>query len=171
MAGASLLAPSLGISTKTGIDGGRQQAAALQIESSQKRQQASKLPHPIFQKCSGRPGLRSDHFPLSPRSARLWAVRGERPEEGGLLADWRVSRFVVLSMFLATNGHCLPPHPDPLGSCLLPFQGAQRKRRRLAAAHSRNVQTPGPALQRGDQWRPTIWNGLKSRPPRAKAWG
>ena len=43
LGGASLLAPSVGISTKPGIDGVRQQAAAWQIESSPKRQQAAAL--------------------------------------------------------------------------------------------------------------------------------
>ncbi len=41
-------------------------------------------------------GQHSNHFPLSPRIARLWAIRGERPGEGGVslpIGESRVSLF------------------------------------------------------------------------------
>ena len=69
---------------------------------------------------SRRPGSRSHHFLLSPRIARLWAVRGERPGEGGLslpIGESRVSLFFRCFSrrnVIFANGHGLPPHPDPL---------------------------------------------------------
>ena len=65
-------------------------------------------------------GQRSDHFPLSPRIARLWAIRGERPGEGGVslpIGESRVSLFFLMfspRSVIFANGHGLPPHPDPL---------------------------------------------------------
>ena len=56
-------------------------------------------------------------FLLSPRIAHHWAIREERPGEGGRFAA--VSRFVGLQMFLGLKNdlreraRVLPPHPDP----------------------------------------------------------
>jgi hypothetical protein len=90
---------------------------------------------------------------LSPRIARLWAIRGERSGEGGHLLPSGKSRvslfskhFSARSVILANDGG-LPPHPSPLpqGYRLTPRWGSIGKKRPPAASQISNLEIPAKA--------------------------